>query len=72
MNQTFDVTGMSCGHCKASITEAVRTLDERAQVHINLETGEVTVDSALTSQQIVDAITELGFEATVRSTFAAG
>lgn len=71
MHQTFDVSGMRCGHCKASITEAICALDERAQVQVNLETGEVIVHANLTAQAVVDAITELGFEASVRSTFGA-
>ena len=70
MNQTFQVSGMRCGHCRASITEAIATLDERAHVHVNLESGEVRVDSpSLAPQQVIDAIEELGFSVTGPSTF---
>lgn len=70
MNQTFLVSGMRCGHCRASITDAITALDARAHVHVNLETGEVQVDSTLAAGQIADAITELGFDVTGPSTFA--
>lgn len=70
MNQTFQVSGMNCGHCRASITEAITALDGRAKVHVNLESGEVQVDaSTLAPQQIIDAIEELGFGVEGPSTF---
>ena len=34
MNQTFTVTGMTCGHCEKSVTRTVLRWDPQAQVHI--------------------------------------
>lgn len=70
MHQTFQVQGMRCGHCRASITDAIMGLDERARVQVNLEAGEVQVESLLSAQQVIDAISELGFDVSGPSTFA--
>lgn len=71
MHQTFQVSGMRCGHCRASITDAIGAIDPRAQVVVNLETGEVTVTgSTLSPGQIAAAIEELGFGVSGPSTFA--
>lgn len=61
--QTFNVVGMTCGHCVATVTAEVSKLAGVTQVDIDLETGAVTVES----QQPVDptvfaaAIDEAGF-----------
>ena len=34
MNQTFTVTGMTCGHCEKAVTQAIHTLDPAAKVVI--------------------------------------
>ena len=32
MNQTFNVQGMTCGHCERAVTQAVKTVDPPAEV----------------------------------------
>jgi copper chaperone len=32
MNQTFQVKGMTCGHCVRAVTEAVKSVDQQADV----------------------------------------
>ena len=34
MQYTFQVTGMTCGHCEASVRRAVLQLDQQAEVTI--------------------------------------
>ena len=34
MNQSFDVQGMSCGHCERAVTQAVKSVDPQAQVKV--------------------------------------
>jgi len=48
---TFTVTGMTCGHCVASVTEEVQEIPGVSDVKVVLETGALTV----TSDQPVDA-----------------
>jgi len=42
----YNVTGMTCDHCAASVTEELTELDHVTDVAVNLSTGAVTVVSA--------------------------
>jgi len=44
--QTYTVTGMTCGHCVASVTEEVEEIPGVEKVDVVLETGSLTVTSA--------------------------
>lgn len=57
----FDVEAMSCSHCVAAVTEAVRSVDPRAEVQVDLGSKKVSVDSAHPRQQIATALTEAGY-----------
>ena len=60
----FTVTGMTCGHCVASVTEEVSEVPGVENVDVALETGVLTV----TSSQPVDddavraAVEEAGYQ----------
>ncbi|WP_433767754.1 cation transporter [Pseudomonas putida] len=60
--QVFNVEGMSCGHCVKAITEAVQARDPAASVRVDLAAREVGVESALTAEQVIAAISEEGYE----------
>jgi len=62
MNQTFNVQGMTCGHCEKAVTEAVQSLDPQAQVKIDRPAGKVEVQSAQPRDAIAKAIAEEGYE----------
>ncbi|MBA1195195.1 heavy-metal-associated domain-containing protein [Pseudomonas entomophila] len=59
--QTFDVHGMSCGHCVKAITRALQAHDATAVVEVDLASGRVRVTSPLSTEQIIAAITEEGY-----------
>lgn len=61
--QVFDVQGMTCGHCSRAVTQAVQALDTQAQVNVDLAGKQVSVESGLTTEQILAAIREEGYEA---------
>jgi copper chaperone CopZ len=42
---TWTVTGMTCGHCAASVTEEISEIDGVENVDVVVETGAVTVTS---------------------------
>jgi copper chaperone len=63
--QVFNVEGMSCGHCVKAITAAVQAMDPAASVRVDLAAKEVGVESALTVEQVIAAITEEGYTAKV-------
>lgn len=60
--QVFNVQGMSCGHCVKAITQAVQALDPAASVRVDLAAKEVGVESALSADQVIEAIREEGYE----------
>ena len=63
--QVFNVQGMSCGHCVKAITQALQAKDPAASVRVDLAAREVGVESALTTEQVIAAISEEGYEAKV-------
>jgi copper chaperone len=64
MNQTFNVQGMTCGHCERAVTQAVQALDPQAQVTIDRPAGQVEVRSEQPREAIARAIAEEGYEVT--------
>ena len=64
MNQTFNVKGMTCGHCERAVTQAVKTMDPQAAVTIDRSTGRVDVASSQPRDLIAAAITEEGYSVT--------
>ena len=62
MNQTFQVQGMSCGHCVGAVTQAVRSVDPQAEVKVDLASGQVDVQSQQDRAAIARAIEEEGYK----------
>ena len=62
MNQTFQVQGMSCGHCVNAVTQAVRSVDPQAEVKVDLARGQVQVQSGQDPAAITRAIEEEGYK----------
>ena len=66
MSQTssYTVTGMTCGHCVASVTEEIEAIPGVEQVEVDLASGAVTVTSAepLDDATVRDAVTEAGYQ----------
>jgi copper chaperone CopZ len=61
---TYTVTGMSCEHCVASVTEELTAIEAVLDVSVNLATGAVTVTSEreLSTAEVTDAVTEAGYQ----------
>ena len=57
----FQVGGMTCGHCAATITKAVKAVDASAQVQIELAAHQVSVESVHSAAEISAAIIEAGY-----------
>ena len=62
--QTYTVTGMTCGHCVASVTEEVQEIVGVEDVAVDLATGAVTVTSAepLDESAVRAAVEEAGYQ----------
>ncbi len=65
MTQTSEwtVTGMTCEHCVASVTEEVSAIETVTEVAVTLDGGRVVVTSLapLERSQVEDAVTEAGY-----------
>jgi copper chaperone len=61
MQQQFTVTGMTCGHCEASVMRAIKQLDGGAQVKIDRANDLVQVESTEQREAIANAIREEGY-----------
>jgi len=57
----FQVEGMSCQHCVAAVTNAIRGQDATAQVKVDLATGRVAVESTQPVDSLKAAIDEAGY-----------
>lgn len=58
----YTVTGMTCGHCVASVTEELSAIEGVSDVSVDLGTGAVRVTSAelLTDETVRAALAEAG------------
>ena len=61
MNQTFTVTGMTCGHCEMAVKRALQQRDPDANVAIDRAANRVQVDSNLPREELAQAIAEEGY-----------
>lgn len=61
---TYNVAGMTCGHCANAVTEEVGKLDGVRGVDVDVAAGKVTVtsDRPLAEDEVRDAVTEAGYE----------
>jgi copper ion binding protein len=61
--QTFEVVGMTCGHCVSSVSEEVGALVGVREVSVDLRTGrlELTADQPITTQAVREAVEEAGY-----------
>ncbi|MFC7340208.1 heavy-metal-associated domain-containing protein [Saccharopolyspora griseoalba] len=61
---TYQVTGMTCQHCVASVTEEVGEIEGVTEVKVDLPTGAVTVvsDAEVARDQVRAAVEEAGYE----------
>ncbi|PLZ03022.1 copper chaperone [Burkholderia sp. WAC0059] len=57
----FQVEGMSCQHCVASVTRAIHERDAAAKVQIDLAAGRVAVESNESADALKAAIDDAGY-----------
>ena len=64
---TYDVVGMSCGHCVAAVTREVAAVPAVAHDAVDLERGTAIVDGEASDEAVIAAIAEAGYEASRRA-----
>ncbi|MCZ7628785.1 MAG: cation transporter [Microthrixaceae bacterium] len=62
--ETVKVSGMTCGHCVAAVTEEISKIDGVTGVSADLESGrvEVTSESPVDRALVKAAVDEAGYE----------
>lgn len=61
--KNYEVTGMTCGHCVASVKEEVGEVPGVHEVDVDLESGRVTVSGhAFTDAAVAAAVEEAGYK----------
>ena len=61
---TYTVTGMTCGHCVASVAEEVTKIPGVTDVQVDLASGAVTITSEqpVGEGSVKEAVEEAGYE----------
>jgi copper chaperone CopZ len=61
----FQVTGMSCGHCEASVRSEVGSVPGVASADANAETGRLVVEASgpVDDAAVIAAVAEAGYTA---------
>ena len=59
---TYTVTGMTCGHCVASVKEEVGNVAGVEAVDVELEGGRLTVTGDVSAEDVKAAVEEAGYE----------
>lgn len=57
----FQINDMTCGHCVAVITQAVKSVDSSVKVEINLASKRVRVHTLANTQELETAISDAGY-----------
>jgi copper chaperone len=66
MSIELNVTGMTCGHCKAAVEGALKQISGVSAVAVNLEQGQALVEGeGLDANQLIAAVIEEGYSAQV-------
>jgi len=57
----FNVQAMSCGHCAAAVTQAVKSIDPQAKVDVDLGSHTVRVETDSARDAIAKALADAGY-----------
>ncbi len=66
MKKVLTVEGMSCGHCKAAVEKALKSVDgvENAVVDLSSKKADVTLSKEVSNDVLSKAVTDAGYDVT--------
>ena len=64
----LSIPDMNCGHCKASVTEALRALPGTKTITVDLTTRQVEVEGTPNAESMLAVLNEIGFPAHIIAT----
>ncbi len=59
---TLKVEGMTCGHCQKAVKEALERQGAQS-VQVDLQKGLATVEGNISTEQLIAAVVEEGYQA---------
>ena len=59
---TYEVKGMTCGHCVRSVTEEITEVDGVSSVDVSLEEGTAVVTGEADPDAVTAAVVEAGYQ----------
>ena len=62
---TLSIPDMTCGHCKASVESALKSLSDAGDVTVDLAAKTATATGSAAPAALLRALDEVGFPATV-------
>lgn len=62
---TLSIPDMTCGHCKASVESALKSLGDAGTITVDLPAKTATTTGPATPDRLIKALDEVGFPATV-------
>ncbi|MGA8008442.1 MAG: cation transporter [Thiomonas sp.] len=62
----LDITGMTCGHCVAAVTKALKAVPGTQEAQVDLASGTATVQGSAAPATLVKAVTDEGYGVQVR------
>ncbi|MDE6131610.1 MAG: permease [Muribaculaceae bacterium] len=63
MTKEYQIKGMNCPHCQASVAKAIASVDGVTNVDVNLGSGKATVEGEHDPARVIAAVHAAGFEA---------
>lgn len=65
MTITLTLSGLHCGNCVKSVERALHEVPGVEKVSVTLSPQQAIVEGEVEAQTLIDAIDEIGFEATI-------
>lgn len=66
MSIELNVSGMSCGHCKTAVEDALKKISGVQEVRVNLEQGKAVVEGEnVDTSLLIAAVIDEGYSAQV-------
>ncbi len=63
MNKSINVRGMTCEHCRASVTKAIQAVPGVRSVHVDLAGGKADWTGEADPERVRQAVRDIGFDA---------
>ncbi|WP_425148676.1 CopZ family metallochaperone [Deinococcus sp.] len=63
MKTELNISGMTCGHCVAAVTQALRSVSGVQDAQVDLKTGQAVVQGQADLSALLAAVSEEGYSA---------